>query len=39
MLVTADGETTCTGTAGRFGCACFHAVVALRRVLREGLAE
>ena len=35
VLVTGDGETSCTCTAGRFGRACFHAVIALRRVLRE----
>ena len=36
VLVRPDGETSCTCTAGRFGRACFHAVIALRRVLREG---
>ncbi|HXM57922.1 MAG TPA: hypothetical protein VOB72_21175 [Candidatus Dormibacteraeota bacterium] len=36
VLVTPDGETSCTCTAGRFGRACYHAVIGLRRVLREG---
>ncbi len=36
VLVTADGETSCSCTAGRFGRVCFHAVLAFRRVLREG---
>jgi len=38
VLVATNGETSCTCTAGRFGRACFHAAIALRRVLREGLA-
>lgn len=37
VLVTPDGETSCTCTAGRFGHPCWHAIRALKRVLREGL--
>ena len=37
VLVTPNGETSCTCTAGRFGQACWHQVRALKRVLREGL--
>jgi hypothetical protein len=38
VLVTPKGETSCTCTAGRFGRACYHVVLVLRRVLREGAA-
>ena len=38
VLATADGETACTCTAGRFGGACWHQCVVLRRVVREGRA-
>ena len=37
VLVTLGGATSCTCMAGRFGRPCLHAVIALRRVLREGL--
>jgi hypothetical protein len=38
VLATANGETSCTCTAGRFGRACWHQCVVLRRVAREGRA-
>jgi hypothetical protein len=38
VLVSPGGETGCTCTAGRFGCACWHQAKALLRTLREGLA-
>ena len=38
VLATADGEAACTCTAGRFGGACWHQCVVLRRVVREGVA-
>ena len=38
VLVTSDGDTSCTCTAGRFGRPCWHAIRALKRVLREGSA-
>ena len=36
VLVTPDGNTSCTCTAGRFGRPCWHQARALLRVLREG---
>jgi hypothetical protein len=36
VLAAADGETSCTCTAGRFGGACWHQCAVLRRVAREG---
>ncbi len=39
VLVTSSGETSCTCTAGRFGRACYHAVLVLRRILREGIGQ
>ncbi len=39
VLVAADGETSCTCTAGRFGRACYHAVLFPRRILREGIGQ
>jgi hypothetical protein len=38
VQVTADGDTRCTCTAGRFGRACWHQIRVLKRVLREGVA-
>jgi len=37
VLVTPGGETSCTCTAGRYGRPCWHAIRALKRLLREGL--
>jgi hypothetical protein len=37
VSVASDGDTSCTCTAGRFGRPCWHAIRALKRVLREGL--
>ncbi len=37
VLATPDGVTACTCTAGRFGGACWHQCVVLRRVVREGV--
>ncbi len=39
VLATPAGETSCTCTAGRFGRACYHAVLVLRRILREGIGQ
>ena len=37
VLVTPGGETSCTCTAGRFGCqGCWHRIRVLQRLLREG---
>jgi hypothetical protein len=36
VLATPAGETTCTCRVGRFGGACWHQCVVLRRLLREG---
>ena len=38
VLVTSDGETTCTCTAERFGRACWHRIRVLKRLLREATA-
>ena len=37
VLVTPDGETSCSCMGGRFGRACWHQLHVLRRVLRERL--
>ena len=36
VLVSTDGESSCTCPAGLFRCDCWHQVVGLRRALREG---
>jgi len=38
VQVAANGDTSCTFTAGRFGRACWHRIRVLMRVVREGLA-